>query len=146
MTRDTVRKMFEYCDGNLINRCSRGRAKKGSIAGTTRSDGYCQVLVNGRFYLTHRLVWLLFHGRLPKELDHIDRDPSNNRIENLREVDRSTNMMNGSLRSDNTSGTKGVDRCNGKWRVRYKNKHLGLFDSLEEATKHRENKENNIEN
>jgi len=67
----------------------------GRIAGTTDADGYRAVQFERVIYRAHRLIWLLVHGRWPEgEIDHIDGDVSNNRIENLRDVTRAHNAHN----------------------------------------------------
>lgn len=121
------------------NVSSRGRA--GDVAGCKHSAGYISIKVNGRAYLAHRIVWLLKNGEWPAgQIDHIDGDRSNSRIENLRDTDSRGNNRNGALRSTNTSGTCGVSwhsrakkwqayisDNNGKW------KHLGFFDDINDA-------------
>lgn len=75
------------------------------------------------------------------DIDHRDRIRSNNQRENLREATRSQNNMNKGVRSDNTSGFKGVNYCKRqcKWvsRIGYggKRMHIGYFDTPEEAAK-----------
>jgi hypothetical protein len=61
---------------------------EGSYAGGKSGDGYYRVRVNNTLYYTHRIIYEIFHGRIPEgcEVDHIDGDPSNNRIQNLRLV------------------------------------------------------------
>lgn len=78
-------------------------------------------------------------GILPKEVDHENNVPSDNRWCNLRICTRRQNSYNSSLRSDNTSGVKGVcwsTRLQ-KWRVSLyingKSQHIGLYSSKEEA-------------
>jgi hypothetical protein len=81
----------------------------GDIAGTTRVDDYIVVRVNGRMHKAHHVVWLLKTQNWPNgNLDHIDGDISNNRIENLREADHRMNARNQKLRSTNKSGVCGV--------------------------------------
>lgn len=73
------------------------------------SHGYGQVWVDGKMYKTHRLVWLLVYGVRPEhEIDHIDRNPMNNKIENLRAASPSENQHNQGMRRNNTSGYPGV--------------------------------------
>jgi hypothetical protein len=56
-------------------------------AGWTRPDKYCHVCINYRAYQVHRVAWFLYHGEWPaKVIDHIDGNPSNNKIDNLRQV------------------------------------------------------------
>lgn len=88
----------------------------------------------------HRVAWFLFHNKEPEgEIDHINGVRSDNRICNLRDVDRKTNAKNHKVRKDNFSGIRGVDwhpLCN-KWQVRIQvdgvRKVLGYFSDLEEA-------------
>ncbi len=79
-------------------------------------------------------------GEWPNKLiDHIDGDPSNNRFANLRMATFSQNSANSRVHSINASGRKGVfwhKQC-GKWMASItifgKQKHLGLFDEIEDA-------------
>lgn len=80
-------------------------------------------------------------GEWPQvEIDHRDGDPSNNRWLNLRPATHQQNLCNTRLRSDNTTGAKGVvfDKRNGRYRARiYLNKRhvsLGGYDTLEQAS------------
>lgn len=114
--------------------------KAGDVAGSQNGDGYMQIRVCSRSYLAHRLAWLYEHGEWPKDqIDHINRDRSDNRIENLREVTNKQNHQNRSKPSNNTSGHPGVswDKRASKWRARIEHNqkqiHLGLFTDLEEA-------------
>lgn len=92
--------------------------------------------------LGHGLIYLhaIINGT-PKEMqtDHINGDTLDNRCDNLRTVTVSENNRNSRKRRDNSSGFKGVDwhkRCH-RWRAQItvggKTKHLGLFDTAEEA-------------
>ena len=83
--------------------------KIGTPAGCLTAKGYIQISLGDRRYLSHRLVWLYHYGVFPEEqIDHIDGDRSNNRLENLREVPCSVNLRNQKMRPKNTSGTTGV--------------------------------------
>jgi hypothetical protein len=116
------------------------RVKVGDVAGSQDGGGYLRIKVLSRDYLAHRLAWLYVYGSWPKDqLDHVNRNRSDNRISNLREVTNKQNQQNKSKRSDNTSGHPGV-----YWRKRapkwvaqithnYKQIHLGYFDDLEAA-------------
>jgi|SRR5690554_317554 len=75
----------------------------------------------------------------PRHIDHIDGDPKNNRLSNLRAVDNAINSKNRKMRSDNTTGVTGVQRSKGKWRWKARiadNENditLGHFDDFFEA-------------
>lgn len=107
---------------------------------TNDGDGYRMATILYVKVKAHRAAWAMVYGEWPSIfIDHINLDPSDNRISNLRLADNSQNMMNGSLRSDNKSGYKGVYWCKekGKWaaegKINGKKKFLGRFDRKEEA-------------
>lgn len=88
----------------------------------------------------HRVIWLLHFGYWPKgEIDHIDGDRGNNRISNLRTVDRLGNCQNLAKRRNNTSGTTGVTWMKRQkyWRasIGQKRKHIiiGMFEHKSDA-------------
>ena len=105
------------------------------------SEGYCRVSFDSKRYLAHRVVWLYVHGSWPElDIDHINGNKSDNRLANLREVDRSTNLQNQRrARKDNVSGLLGVTTFipNRKWRasvyINGKRIHIGMYESPEEA-------------
>lgn len=113
----------------------------GQKAGRVTTSGRLQVTIDKNAYFLHRLVWMYVHGDDPglQEIDHKDRNPLNNRIDNLRLADRQQQVANQSLRSDNTSGHRGISftKSNGRWRALIRvdgsRKHLGYFDTAEEA-------------
>lgn len=110
-------------------------------AGCPNGRGYRSVQFQGRRHLEHRVAWFLYYGEWPKlHVDHINGNPGDNRIVNLRLATCSENAYNRSKPPHNTSGFKGVSRQRGrrKWqsliRVQGKNKFLGSFDTPEEAS------------
>lgn len=138
------------------------RKFQGDVAGTLLNrkngtpSGY-QLSLNAKRYYVHRVVWLLSTGSLDSNLviDHIDNNPLNNKITNLRQTTHKGNANNLSLRLDNVSGVKGVSYCNmsGNWyysatwcennKSRSKNfsvKRYGKEKALEMAIRHRKEK------
>lgn len=90
-----VKKHYAYNpNSGRVQHINRDRDVKGTVIKT----GYCTMTfyVNGeKMNLQfHRVVWLLCHGRWPTQIDHIDGNPLNNRVENLREVSQSENDAN----------------------------------------------------
>jgi hypothetical protein len=65
-----------------------------------------------RIIQLHRYVWELKYGKIPKGLfvDHIDRNPLNNQISNLRLVTHAENGYNINKRKNNTSGYIGISK------------------------------------
>ncbi len=135
-----VKELFDYCDGQLVRKIKVSvNTKIGDVAGGLKADGYVRVRINGKMHLAHRLIFLWHKGYMPDQIDHIDRNRSNNKIENLREANAKQNQWNTSLRKDNKSGLKGVSwyKPSSKWmaqiRINGHPKSLGLFDSKDEA-------------
>ena len=142
MNQADVLKLFTYSKGKLYYKVSNSpRVKVGQVAGTVKPDGYVRVKINKKLYYLHRLIWLYHYGVWPTEIDHIDRNPSNNAVENLREVSRSVNMRNTKLKRATTSKYKGVcwNKRLSKWvakaSVNMKSVHLGVFTDEVEASK-----------
>lgn len=115
------------------------RAKAGALAGSTAGRGYRKIVVFGHRYPEHWLAWLFVHGRWPSEIDHINRNRSDNRVENLREATRSQNNINKAIHPRNTSGFRGVSFLpkRRKWvaqlRHEGRSKWIGYFDAPEDA-------------
>nr|WNL49955.1 HNH family endonuclease [Marseillevirus sp.] len=82
------------------------------------STGYVITTSEGRTLMLHNL--LLAHKPGEITIDHIDRDPLNNRKNNLRVANKSTQLINQKIKSTNTSGTKGVSYQNKCWTARWK--------------------------
>lgn len=116
-----------------------GRVRVGQPAGYIGTNGYVVIRVDGLNYHAHRLGWLLHYGAWPeKEVDHINGGRTDNRIANLRDVDRFGNMSNrkGPDR-DTTTGVLGVykhrDRYVAQRKVNGVHRYLGTFDTAQEA-------------
>lgn len=113
----------------------------GKVAGSLK-PGDVTVNLDYVEYRAHRLIWKMVYGDpVPDVIDHIDENPHNNRIENLREADHSQNHANSSFSWGNT-GVRGVSRKqDGKFQAylsfRRKTIHLGFFDTLEKAVEAR---------
>lgn len=128
--------------GKLLNRKTRHyNAVAGDEAGYKKRRGYREVSVDGNRFYSHRAIWLMVYGEDPGELevDHIDGDTTNNRIENLRVVAGYENRKNMKVSCNNRSGVVGVywDSERGMWcsqiKVGGKTKFLGRFDNKEDA-------------
>ena len=135
LTQELVQSLFTYRDGNLYWKVSLNRRiQLNDKAGTlNKISGRYQIRISNKSYKAHRLIFLYHNGYLPEFVDHIDRNPLNNNIENLREVTRSQNNMNRKENKDSSSKYKGItyQKNSNKWitRIRFNNKqiYLGLF-------------------
>jgi hypothetical protein len=95
MTHQEIKEKFDYQGGKLIWKIDRSdKVKKGKIAGCLRKDGYISIHHNKQTYTAHRLIFCYFYGYMPKYIDHINGNPSDNRIENLRECTSKQNNFN----------------------------------------------------
>lgn len=130
---EKVRSLFEYNPNTGVIRKVEAKRRP-----------YGTRVVCGKRVLEHHLAWLLYFGRWPeKDIDHINGDPTDNRIENLREVDHAINMQNRRAAQKNnlSSGVLGVTkRGEGRYFARIwiggkngTNVHLGVFATAEEA-------------
>lgn len=136
---DALRELAHYdMDNGIFTWKKRRRGvKTGKPLGTCNGNGYLRITVLGRSYYAHRLAWLYVYDEWPEnEIDHINAIKSDNRISNLR---KATSKENKEYRFNPQSNSKsrviGVSwhkRAN-KWQSFYKNKYLGLFDSIDDA-------------
>ena len=139
-TKEQLHQLFSYKDGNLYWKVSRNNnIKIGQEAGMLRPDGYKRVNIDKKNYYLHRLIFIYHNGFISDEIDHIDNNRSNNKIENLRIATRSQNTLNCKINSRNTTGIKGItfDKDKFKYRpylsVNGKRLYLGCFDFLDDA-------------
>lgn len=116
------------------------RCKMGDQAGSLhKASGYRIVNIDGQKYRAHLLIWLMLYGEWrPREIDHRDRDRSNNKPSNLRLASEAMQRGNAAVRSDSASGKRGAHfhkasglfvaevKCEGHRFVKY-------FHSMEEA-------------
>lgn len=113
--------------------------KKGKVAGTVTPHGkYISICINELHYMAHRLAWLITHGKWPDvELDHIDRNPANNAIKNLREATISENKANSSpwRVTGRPRGVRKVSKSGYQVRIykEYEHFYVGTFHTRDEA-------------
>lgn len=103
-----------------------------------RADGRHYVGSKAGSIYRYRALWCLQYGTLPGSIDHIDGDPSNDMLENLRAADQSQQNANRGAYKSNKAGAKGVYFTRGKYaaeitwkKTRYR---LGYFGTAEEAS------------
>lgn len=137
LTLEEARSVFAYDreTGDLRWKVAvNSRALEGDPAGCIQGNGYLVVGYKGFRFSVHRLVWFLSHGAWPAcQLDHINRDKTDNRLCNLREATESQNHANklgrkplkGVRRSRDKYGAQIVCRGQRHW--------LGTYSTPEEA-------------
>lgn len=138
LTYELVRRLFDYDrSGVLIWRVDKNTAKvKGRPAGTVSGKGRLMTSIDGTLYHNHSIIFLWHTGQLPEAIDHINRNPLDNRIENLRPATNIENSRN--RRPWGSVGFKGVvKRPGGKFqaqiRVNGTKITLGTFSAPDRA-------------
>jgi hypothetical protein len=140
---EELHRLFELRDGFLYRRTSQGGVKPGTVAGSViQRGGHISVSIGDRRYLAHRIIWALATGEdpAPYQIDHINGDRTDNRIENLRKVTHQQNAMHRTrAQSNSCSGVVGVchHKATGKWAasicINGKSIYLGLHEQIEDA-------------
>jgi hypothetical protein len=150
LTHTEVKELFTYDKEEGLLRWRNpsgryGRIPAGEVAGsTTNKEGYRYVTVNGKNYRGSRIIWLYVTGEWPDvQVDHEDRNTSNDKWTNLRLASGSQNKANsskygGKPKSSLLKGVQAVQKARG---IRYRaiatkdgvREHLGYFDTEEQA-------------
>lgn len=161
ITQKELKELFEYReDGNFYNRFTRSsNAIKDAIAGYIvnypANDNnknplkYRYISINRKIYRMHRLIWLYAYGSLPKDkdIDHINGNGLDNRLDNLRLVTRQENAKNRKITANIKYKVFGISfyKPLKKWRAAIKNngilEHIGYFEMKDEAITARKTKE-----
>lgn len=143
-----VAKLVDYCPetGAMVWRRREGNNNwnarcAGNACGSAKAEGYlllgfrhegCRYNIH-----VHRLAWFIAHGALPdNHIDHINRDPQDNRLCNLRDVSPGENARNMRVSKRNKTGVTGVHKRGAKrWDARPGGVHIGVFPTKEKAAK-----------
>jgi hypothetical protein len=138
LTAENVHRRFKY------NK-ETGELFRIMIGGKLKKTGYHNVKSGSVFVgynhkqikITH-IIWLIAYGKYPHLwIDHRDGDPTNNKLDNLREATPSQNSANSHAYITNKSGAKGVSWSKYKWRAQIRKNgvaiHIGVYNSIEEA-------------
>jgi hypothetical protein len=146
MTKEELRKVFRYKNGKLYWNRSGGGINKGDEAGCN-SRGYRIINYNYTIHPAHRLIWIYHNGDYDRKfiIDHINHQPSDNRIENLRLVKQEHNCRNRRAHKNGAPiGVRYITKLR-KYRAEitfnYKNIYLGLYRDIEDAIKARKKAE-----
>jgi len=138
---ETLNSLFEFKDGVLYNKPDRSYPAKAGQPVGYEIAGYQFVDIKRQKYAVHRIAFYMHHGWVPDQIDHINGNGLDNRIDNLRPATDAQNAYNRATSKTNTSGHKGIVEYKGKkassWiaQIWYggKYKHLGSFSSKELA-------------
>jgi hypothetical protein len=140
ITQERLKELFDYQDGTFIRR-NTGM----SIVANFGGKRYLRVFVDGKPRSLHRMIYIWHYGIPKNNIDHIDGDRANNKIENLREATQQQNCLNRKHHSNSKSPYKNVYRAaaseNSNWKrnwvvsvnVAGKRKYIGSFEDLELA-------------
>ena len=123
LTHELLKTIIHYDpDTGTFTRINSPRSfRNGAIKLASSTRGYIAIYLLDKKYTAHRLAWFYINGAWPKQqLDHINRQKTDNRICNLRECNDSQNRKNIGLNKVNKSGFKGVsiDKFNSNWKAR----------------------------
>lgn len=153
-TQEYLKEVYDYDPntGHLLYKIKTSNSIKiGDIPGYFDKEGYRIMSVKSSPYFAHRIIWFWHFGKWPEyEIDHINLNKNDNRINNLRDVTRSVNSFNKYLHVNNKSGYRGVifiERI-GKYRsnikINKKNKYLGYFKYIQDAIAARKKAEKDL--
>jgi len=110
--------------------------------------GHKQGTLGGKCFKAHIVIWAIVHGEWPKnQIDHINGEPADNRIDNLRDVPGVINVQNSSRYKSNSSGVTGVwwsaprQRWMATIKANRRKVYLGSFRNLADAAHARKHAE-----
>lgn len=145
ITAQELQQIVEYFpeSGIFLWKVTKGNyVKAGKEFGSWDLYGYKTVRINRKSYKLHRLAWLYVYGKMPEnDIDHINGIRHDNRISNLRDVTRRTNLENQTILKRQKKHTTLIGayfdvRKNTYYsRISIKNKsiHLGTFKTEQQA-------------
>ncbi len=141
LTQQRLRELLNYDhETGIFSRVTtRGSRVSGAIAGNISADNRVQIYVDNRNYKAHRLVWLYVFGQWPTyDIDHINGNPSDNRLCNLRDIPHRINLQNrqGPTKVNSTKMlgvTKNKKKFAAQIKINGKRIWLGTYDTPDEA-------------
>ena len=118
--------------GVLVNK-RKNRVVKGFNSACGYLYLYLRVDGNRHGIQLHRLVWALVYGRFPSQIDHVNGNRKDNRIENLREVTPSENDMNRvwAWKPNPSTGLPGVSKSGNKFEIKVQGNQYFFRDKFE---------------
>ncbi len=116
-----LRRRYRYdpLTGNVWNRRTGRRIK------AVNGNGYIHTKVFGKYIYAHVLAWTLAYGHAPKwQIDHKNRDKTDNRLSNLRDVPAWANQLNRDFKPNRMTGYRGI-RVTGSRSKEFRTNHRG---------------------
>lgn len=126
---------YDKTTGLLYWKKNFHKSRIGKVAGCIKKNGYTRVVVNWVSYGAARIIWAIEHGSIDEDMviDHIDRNPRNNRLSNLRMVTTKVNCNNKKTKLGEDVPRFYTKHKTGKFQVIYKGVYIGLFDDEKAA-------------
>jgi hypothetical protein len=154
ITQDILKYLFDYDEnsGRFTHKEISGRHPNRNVRFSGKfadcvldKDGYRKLSAKEIGSVrAHRMAWIYYYGEQPPEIiDHINGDPADNKIKNLRAASKNQNRWNSTHQNRNKLSQRGIS-LNGKngFRVRVtvngQYHYIGRFKTLEEAIKRRD--------
>ena len=110
-TKEIMNQVYEK-ESCLYWNVRKNRIQKDSLCGgLDKTTGYCQVKINGKTYYNHRILYQIYHNIIlqpDQQVDHINRDKTDNRKENLRLRTHGENCCNRNKHKNNKLGIKNI--------------------------------------
>lgn len=139
LTIERLKQLLDYHPESGMFRHKTGNARFGSVAGKINEKGHRRIMIDTKLWYAHRLAWMYVHGAYPIGIiDHLNGDPDDNRIANLREVESWENSANIRRHHAATqSGMVGVTPNGNGWMAQISHRsqvfYLGTYPTKEEA-------------
>lgn len=141
VTQERLKELFDYDSRGFLVRLVRTGPTTfvgQRVYGSAKADGYFTVFFDGKMQYIHRVIFAWHYGYWPSIVDHIDRDKSNNAIENLREASATDSALNRGPRKSSPTQVAGVyHNNNGRICARIKRNGkrvwLGVFETIDQA-------------
>lgn len=138
---DYIDEHLQLCEGGILRwkKSPHHVVKVGDVAGNDPGNGYLRVSLKGHAYGYHRIVYYLAYGvdSVGYEIDHVNRNPRDNRPENLRLATETENKWNKGCLPKSKTGYRGIRKRfwgqSYRWEVSFRCKYIGTYKSLEEA-------------